>query len=949
MASSLHRIASPRPAGVAPDRARMRLRLSCCGRVALVLGLLSGPVVGYGQQATPAATFSGTLQGVSFAEFARQVAATTPYRLYFDPAEMDSLRVTLTAASQPVPAVLRQVLEPARRHFSIDAANRVYITAGPVVQTQLADGFFSTRPVTATPTGVAGPAAAGPPTAARLPARASSGRVYDVGVGQAPANGRATLTGRVRDQRGESVVGALVYGSTPGNGVATDQFGAYTLTLPVGRQPLNVRALGFKNTTRQLNVYGSGRLDIELAEDITPLKEVVVEGEKAKNVTSMRMGVAKLDIRDIKQVPTVFGETDVLRVVIMLPGVKTIGEGNTGFSVRGGGTDQNLVLYNDAVIYNPTHLFGFFSAFNADMLKSAELYKSTVPARYGGRLSSVLDVVTRDGNRKQLAVSGGIGLLTSRLTLEGPLNKGKGAWLVGGRTTYSDWLLHQLPSRSLQQSAAGFYDLSGHLSYDLNERNSLYATGYYSRDRFRLASDTTYLYSNLAGSLKWKHTLTDKLYGVLTGTFSRYQYQLRDDLSPATASALAYNLNQGNLRADFTYFAGPRHTLEAGGSTLLYGIAPGQRTALGSQSLVANATLEHEQALESALYAADRIEVSPRLALDLGLRYSLYNALGPREVLTYQPGLARTEGSVLGSQSYGRGQVLATYHGPEWRLAAKYLLADNASVKASYNRTRQYISQLTNTTVPSPTDIWKLSDNYLLPQVADQVSVGFYRNLRANSLELSVETYYKQFLNVLDYKDGAVLLLNPHLETDVVNARGRAYGVEVLLRKTSGKLNGWLSYTYARSLVQVNNGTDIVNNGNWYPSSYDKPHDVTLVGNYRFNRRISLSANFNYSTGRPITLPLSQYYYQNVIRVLFSDRNAYRIPDYYRVDVAFNFEGNHKVHKLAHGSWTLAVYNLLGRRNPYSVYFQAQRGQINGYQLAIFGQPIPTVTYNFHF
>jgi len=915
---------------------------------ALLLGLLGGSLASHGQQASPPpATLTGTFRGVPFAEFARQVAATTRYRLYFAPAETDSLRVTLMATAQPVPEALRQVLAPTRLHFTIDADYGVYITAAEPVQTQLPADFFQAPALAAVPAApVAGPASA--PVVGAAPG-AGAGRVYDIGLGQAAAGGKATVSGRVRDGRGESVVGALVYADAPANGVATDQFGAYTLIVPTGRQRLSVRSLGFKNTTRQLAVYGNGRLNIDLEEDLTALKEVVVEAEKAKNVTSLRMGVAKLDIKDIKQVPTVFGEADILRVVLLLPGVKSIGEGNTGFSVRGGGADQNLVLYNDAVIYNPSHLFGFFSAFNADMLKSAELYKSTVPARYGGRLSSVLDVVTRDGNRKQFSGSGGIGLLTSRLTLEGPLAHGRGSWLVGGRTSYSDWLLRQLPSRALQNSAASFSDLSGHLAYDLNDRNSLYATGYYSRDRFRLATDTVYNYQNLAASLKWKHTLSDKLYGVLTGTFSRYQYGLRSTRNPLTASELGYNLNQGGAQADFTYFAAPRHTIEAGGSALLYRINPGQLAALGDNSLVVNTTLAREQALENALYVADRFEATQRLALDVGLRYSLYAALGPGAARTYQPGLSRSDNTVTGTQTYAPSQALATYHGPEWRLAAKYLLTENASVKASYNRTRQYIHQLTNTTVISPTDNWKLSDGYILPQVADQVSLGYYRNLRSNSIEVSVEGYYKKLYNFLDYKDGATLLLNPHLETDVVNARGRAYGAEFLVRKTTGKLNGWLSYTYARSLVQVNTATDQVNEGNWYPSNYDKPHDVTLVGNYRFNRRISASLNFNYSTGRPITLPLSQYYLNNVLRVFYSDRNAYRVPDYYRVDLAFNLEGNHKIKKLAHGSWTLAIYNLLGRRNPYSIYFQAQQGQINGYQLSIFGQPIPTVTYNFRF
>lgn len=912
-------------------------------RVIFLTLLLGAGRVSYGQQA-PAPTISGDFRQVSFAEFARQVAATTPYRFYFNPADVDSVQVTLQATAQPASAVIQQALQATKLHFAIDAGYRVYVTAGPAIQTQLPAGFLQPATnITSQPADA--PVAAGQPTRA-----VASGKAYEIGLGEASPTGKATLTGRIRlAATGEPVVGASVYIESPTIGVSTDRYGAYALTVPVGRHTLNVRGISIKNISQAIVVHASGKLELEAEADITPLKEVVVEAEKDRNVTSLQMGVEKLDIQTIKQVPTAFGEADILRVVLMLPGVKSVGEGNTGMSVRGGGTDQNLVLYNDATIYNPAHLFGFFSAFNPDMLKSVELYKSTVPARYGGRLSSVLDVTTRAGNTKKFGGAGGIGPFTSRLTLEGPLAGGKGSFLVGGRTSYSDWLLKRLPSNTLKNSAASFYDLSAYLSYDFNDHNSLYATGYFSHDQFRLASDTTYAYSNVAGSLKWKHVLTDKLYSVFTGTFSRYQYSLNSARNPVTAFQLGYNLNQGGVQADFTYYRSTRHTLDFGGSSLLYVTAPGRLTPEGGSSLVTPDVLGTERALESALYLSDRFEVNPRLSVVLGLRYSLYNALGPRDVLTYQPDLSRSEGTITGATTYRAGQVLATYQGPEYRLSARYGLTDNSSVKLSFNRTRQYIHQLTNTTVVSPTDSWKLSDNYIRPQVGDQASLGYYRNLKHNTIELSVEAYYKVTHDFLDYKGGATLLLNHHLETDVLNAEGRAYGVELMLRKSTGKLNGWLSYTYARSLVRVNTGTDVVNGGAYYPSNFDKPNDVTLVGNYRINRRFSTSLNFNYSTGRPITLPLSKYYYNNAYRVYYSDRNAYRVPDYYRVDIAINFEGSHRVQKLAHSSWTIGVYNVTGRRNPYSVYFQSQNGKINGYQLSIFGQPIPTITYNFRF
>jgi hypothetical protein len=903
----------------------------------------------YGQQAAP--PISGDFRQLSFQEFMRRVETTTPYHFYFRPGTIDSVRVNVQANDLPLASVLQQILPAAGLQFAIDPAYRVYITRGAAIEPALPTDFLDSSPAgRAISTGPA--LATGPPTKASPKTGASSEfKLYEIGPRQALApGGKATLVGHVRDARtGEPVVGASVYIESPAIGVATDQFGSYALTLPTGRHVLTIRGIGIKTSKRQLMLYADGRLDIQAPEDVTTLKEVLVQGERDRNVTSLRMGVTKLDIKTIKTIPTAFGEADILRVVLMLPGVKSIGEGNTGMSVRGGGTDQNLVLFNDATIYNPSHLFGFFSAFNPDVVKSVELYKSAVPARYGGRLASVLDIVTREGNKKKFAGNGGVGLLTSRFTLEGPLVKDKGSFVIGGRTSYSDWLLHLVPDGSLKNSSASFYDLSANLSYDLNDKNSVYATGYFSRDRFRLASDTIYHYGSIAASAKWKHNFSNKLYGVLTGTYSQYDYGLNSTRNLTTASEFGYRLNQKSLLADLSYYYNPRHTFEFGGSSLLYDIQPGSLTPVGSESLIVPDVLQPEKALESALYAADRIEVSPRFSVYVGLRYSIFNALGPRTVNQYLAGASKTENTITGTTSYGSGQVLATYQGLEGRVSAKYMLTDNSSVKASYNRMRQYIHQLSNTTTVSPTDSWKLSDTNIRPQIGDQVSLGYYHNFRGSTIETSVETYYKVMHDFLDYKSGASLFLNHHIETDVVNAHGKAYGVEVMLRRTAGKFNGWLSYTYSRSLAQVNTPTELVNGGRYYPTNYDKPHDVTLVSNYRFSQRFSASVNFNYSTGRPITLPLAKYYIDNTLRVFYSDRNAYRVPDYYRVDLAFNIEGNHKVNQVAHNSWTISVYNLTGRHNPYSVYFQSQNGQINGYQLSIFAQPIPSVTYNFHF
>ena len=903
---------------------------------------------GHAQQAEKAV--SGNFAHVPFDQFAAQLEAQTNVRFYFDPTAVDSLFVTLQVQQQPVRAVLAQALQNTAFHFAIDDENRVFVTSGVAISPALPDDFFQAKAVAASAALTDEAEAAGPVGRSRY-VSVSEYKVYEIGAAGS-GSGKATLAGHIRQQKsGEPVIGAAIYSEAPNIGATTDQFGYFSLTLPAGRYDLKIRGMGIKNTKRQVVLRADGKLEIEVEEDIITLKEVVIEAEKDKNVSGMQMGLEKLDIKTMRQVPTAFGETDILRVILTLPGVKSVGEGSTGLNVRGGATDQNLILFNDATIYNPSHLFGFFSAFNPDILQGVELYKSAIPAKYGGRLSSVLDITTREGNKKKFAGSGGIGPLTSRLTLEGPLVKDKSSFILSGRASYSDWILRRLNDSQFKQSTAAFYDITAHVSHEFNEKNSLYATGYFSNDRFRLASDTAYHYTNQNASLKWRHNFNNQLYGVLTGSFSHYDYDVTSTKNPVTASQLTYSVNQTNLRADFSYFPNARHTVDFGASTQLYNIAPGSLLPRTGESLVRPDVLPREQALESALYASDRFDITPRFSVSAGLRYSFFQALGPRAVYQYAPGQSRSEATVTDTVRYASGKVLASYHGPEYRFSTRYSLNDRSSVKASYTRTRQYIHQLSNTAAVSPTDVWKLSDNNIRPQVGDQVSVGYYRNFKSNTIEASVETYYKTLRDFVDYKNGASLILNHHIETDIINAEGKAYGVEVFVKKLTGKLNGWVGYTYSRSLVQVNAATttDVVNGGQYYPSNFDKPHDFTMVGNYRFSRRFSTSVNFTYSTGRPITLPLAKYYLSNSLRVYYSDRNAYRVPDYYRLDFAVNIEGNHKIKKLAHSSWTVGVYNVTGRHNPYSVYFKSVKGQIKGYQLSIFGQPIPTVTYNFKF
>ncbi len=888
--------------------------------------------------------------GVSFAKFVELIESKTPYHFYFNAQSTDSLTVTISAQNQSIEAVLNQILAGTDLHYAIDDGRNIYITKERQILADLPDDFFGAG--TSDPTR--------PPDAfdyslyekREKQRKLAETRLYSIGIKSNNLQGNASLAGYVRDgASGSPVIGAAVFIEKPMTGIATDQFGYYSITLPKGRHELKIKSIGMKNTERQIILYSDGKLNIDLEEEVTPLKEVVVQSERDVRVSGIQIGMENLDIKTMKQMPLALGETDIMKVILTLPGVQTVGEGTVGLNVRGGATNQNLILFNDATIYNPSHLFGFFSTFNPDVLNNVELYKSGITADYGGRLSAVLDVTSREGNLKKFAGSGGISPITGRLSFEGPIIKEKFSFLVGARSTYSDWILGKLNTKALQNSEASFHDVNANLSYKINDKNNIYISGYLSRDKFKLNSDTLYSYSDKNVSLKWKHVLNNKLYGVLTSGYSHYNYSISSEINPVEAFNMKFAIHQADAKVDFSYFPNSKHTINFGLATIRYGLAPGNMQPKGSESIVTPDKLQNEQAQESSAYVGENFEISQNLSLYAGIRYSLYQNLGPKEVYTYAEGAPKEESSIQDTIQYSTGKTIATYHGAEPRISLRYSLSRNASIKFSYNRMRQYIQMLSNTTAIAPTDIWKLSDSNIRPQLGDQYAMGFYKNLKGNLIEFSMEAYYKTMQNSVDFKNSALLLLNHHIETDVINAEGKAYGLEFLLKKTAGKLNGWISYTYSRSLLKTNsiNSYETVNSGKYYPSSYDKPHAVNFIGNYKFSRRFNFSLNMTYSTGRPITLPLAKYDLGGSPRLYYSERNQFRIPDYFRTDISINIEGNHKVKKLAHSSWTFAIYNLTGRQNAYSVFFTSKDGKINGYKLSIFGRPIPTVTYNFKF
>ena len=898
-------------------------------------------------------TISGDFNNLTIEQFVQQLEAVTPYHFYYDPAQYDSIRITVNVKEQPLAEVLKLAFAPyAEYHYAIDQRNNVFLTKGLAIATSLPSGIFDKNQVAKSKADDA--ALTGFLEAKKGNGRetASQNKLHEIGIKtNNPGSGNAILTGYVRNQKtGEPIINAAILVEGLSLGVNTDQYGYYSLTLPKGRHVLNAQGLGLKDSKYQVMVYSDGKLNMELPEQTISLKEVIVSAQKVVNINRVQMGVEKLSIQAIKQVPTVFGETDILRVVLTLPGVKTVGEASTGFNVRGGSADQNLILFNDATIYNPSHFFGLFSAFNPEVVKDIELYKSSIPAKYGGRLSSVLDITGKEGNKKEYSGVAGIGLLTSRFTIEGPLKKDKTSFVFGARTTYANWLLQFLP-KTYKNSKASFYDVNLGISHQIDAKNNLYFTGYISNDRFNLNSDTAYGYSNRNLSLKWKHQFNNKLTGLFTVGADRYQYDISSDNNPVNAYKLDFDINQLNLKGDFNYYLNAKHTFDFGASSIRYTLHPGSYQPVGTASKVAPDVMPAEQGLESAVYVSDRYNLSAKASINAGIRYSVFNYLGPQQVNVYSKGLPKEEWNILETKAYGNGQFIKTYGGPEYRLSFRYAFTNSFSVKAGYNSLRQYIHMLSNTTAIAPTDVWKLSDPNIKPQQGQQLSLGFYKNLKSNTIETSVEVYYKKIKDYLDYKSGATLVLNHHIETDVANTRGKAYGAEFMIKKATGKLNGWISYTYSRILLKMDDPTiaEPVNKGAYYPANYDKPHDVTLIGNFKINHRFSLSLNSTYSTGRPITLPIGRYYYGGAQRVLYSDRNAYRIPDYFRTDFSMNIDGNHKVHQKTHNSWTFGVYNVTGRKNAYSVYFVSENGVINSYKLSIFGSAIPFVNYNIRF
>ncbi|MFS4469143.1 carboxypeptidase-like regulatory domain-containing protein [Maribacter sp. 2210JD10-5] len=889
----------------------------------------------------------------SLKEIFREIEAQTDYNFFFSEDWVVNINYTGSLNNLSVDDALSEILnETVLNHFLL--GNRIILTQNALIYDELPSGFFGKAMdtieestgtyINIQPINI---------FRASNDNNKTETKTYKIGKEDYSSNEKEfVLKGRITEVKtGNPIPDLSLLLKKSGRVSVTDENGFYQIILNKGENVLETKSLGIENRKLRILMFNNGSLDIRLNEDFEQLDEVVLQAEHNSNVEKTLSGSTRINVEETKKVPLVLGERDVLKVATSLPGISTAGEGALGFNVRGGKTDQNLILFDNAVLYNTQHFFGIFSALNPFMLGDVQIFKGGIPAEYGGRLSSVIDLSTKKSNKNKLAGEGSIGPVTGNLSIEIPVVKDKSSLNVGGRGAYANWILRSLDEESLNKSQASFYDLTATYEHNFNEKNQVKLTAYASRDDFSITSDSLNIYKNSLVALNWNHQFNEKSSLGTTVSNSQYGFDINFDGNSSDSFTLGYKVAETEFKTKFSKVLKPNLSYNVGLSSKLYRIDPGSFMPSGEESLVVPLEIERERGLESAIFVSANFEPVKKLSLDAGIRFSLFNALGPGTQFVYEENSPKNESTIINTLNFENNEIVKTYGGPEWRLSSRYLIKQDLSLKASFNSTIQYIHQLTNNTTVSPIDTWKLSDLNIEPQRANQFAFGVFKNWLGSNYETSVEAFYKNSDNILDFKTGAQLLLNENIEREVLQGGGKAYGIELLIKKNKGKINGWLGYTYSRSFLKLDSefNEERVNNGAFFPSNFDKPHDFSFVGNYQFTRRFSVSANIVYQTGRPVTFPVGNFQFNNSPFVVFSDRNEFRIPDFYRLDLGFNVEGNHKKNKLAHSFWTFSIYNVLGRNNPFSVFFITEEGDIKALQSSIFSIPVPSITYNFKF
>jgi hypothetical protein len=775
-----------------------------------------------------------------------------------------------------------------------------------------------------------------------------------------------TLSGYIRDAAsGEELISASIVNESR-QGTVTNIYGFYSLTLPAGEYTFTISYIGYETMTKKINLNASQTVNFELKEATNELQEVQVTAKKLdENLNRAEMSTTQLTAKQIKTIPQFLGEFDVIRSITLLPGVTTVGEGASGFNVRGGKTDQNLILLDEAPVYNSSHIFGFFSVFNGDAVRDLKLYKGGIPAPFGGRLSSVLDVRQKEGNTKEYGGTVGLGLLSSRVMFEGPIVQDKASFMIAGRRSYQDVLLKASPNDDINNIIANFYDLNAKVNYKFSDKSRLFLSAYYGKDAFGVPGLVKFNWGNLGLTGRWNYLINDKLFLNVSTIYSDYDYAIGFDFPQAKIDNVAYIKNQTNKIA-FSWFPNASHQVNYGAEATVYDFEPFSTTFdyIDSNLTDINIELQNEYAVEPAFYIEDNWKVNNRLTIRGGIRYSSFYNFGERDVINYTPtanGTVRND-LIVDTTSYASGELIEGYdglQGIEPRLGINFKTTENSAIKASYNRTRQYIHLISNTTSSLPIDTWRPAGRFIKPGTADQVALGWNRNFANGEWQLSVETYYKTLRDLVDFKNGAQPTGVDNIEVDLMTGRGRSYGVEMQLDKKIGALTGWIAYTYSRSELQVDLGAtpeEWINLGEWYRAAQDKPHDIAIVAAYAWKPNISFSGSFIYQTGKPYTYPEARSEFEGIIYPFALSRNNSRTPAYHRLDLSMDVKIPNKKNRDWEGSWNFGVYNAYARKNAFSIFFEEElddngdpTGQTKATQLSIFATAIPTITYTLDF
>ncbi len=754
------------------------------------------------------------------------------------------------------------------------------------------------------------------------------------------AQKKYTISGTVRNKAtGESIIGATVKLLNTSNAVTSNDYGFFSLTLPSGNYVLEVTSAGFNAFTKNIDLSGDVVQDIFLDEYSKTLDAVVIKAaDQGRSVAGTQMGVQRLSAKDMKFIPQLLGERDPLKAIQLLPGIKAAGEGSSGFFVRGGAADQNLILLDEAPVYNASHLLGFFSTFNSDAIKDVTVYKGGMPAQYGGRLSSVVDIRMNDGNNQDYNVSGGIGLISSKLNVEGPVQKDKSSFLLSGRSTYVDLFLKLSPDSTINRNRIGFYDLNAKMNYLLGKKDQLFISGYFGNDHLNAGSSFGLRWGNSTGTIRWNHIYNNKIFSNTSLIFSNYDYDINLDIASNKFNIFS-QIRDWNLKEELQWSPNSQHKFKLGFNTIYHTIRPGDVTSSLTSS-INSIKFQKRYSWENAIYFSDLWKVNDRISITYGARVSAFSILGKGDFYNLD-----NDGIITDTIHVKQGQILKTYINPEPRLAASYLLNPSSSIKISYVKNAQYLHLISNSTSARPTDRWVASTNNIKPELSEQVSLGYYKNLAGNKFELTAETYYKSMQHQIDYRDGADINDANALESQLLYGKGRAYGLELLFQKKTGKFTGWVSYTISKTEKKING----INEGHWYNARQDRTHDVAIVGVYQLNKKWALSANWVFYTGDAVSFPSGKYSISGVVYYYYTERNGYRMPNYHRLDL-----GATKVLKTGkHFSSELSfsLYNAYGRENAYIITFRSNKDNPNkteAVQTALF-KFIPSISYNFKF